>query len=87
MSNFSFTRLNPNLNLLPGIGFQHFIALWKAYNTREQIAQFYKFCVDFCTDALKRKFKFFLNTHLGFENLENIFAYFNLLGQGLFKNV
>jgi len=30
-------------------------------------------------------FQFFLNKNLCFENFENVFAYLNSLGQGLFK--
>ena len=37
---FTFTRLNLYLDLLSVIGFQHFLALWKAYNKSKQIAQF-----------------------------------------------
>ena len=40
MPYFTCTRLNLYLDLLPVIGFQHFIALWKAYNKGKQIAQF-----------------------------------------------
>ena len=39
---------------------------------------------------LERKFalfKFFFNTYLGYEHFTNIFAYLNLHGHGLFKNV
>ena len=40
MSYFTYTRLNLYLDLLPVIGFLHLIALWKAYNKSNQIAQF-----------------------------------------------
>ena len=36
----TYTELNLYLNLLPVIGFQHFVALWKAYNNSKQNAQF-----------------------------------------------
>jgi len=36
----TFARMNLYLVLLPVIGFQHFIALWKAYKKSKQIAQF-----------------------------------------------
>ena len=36
----SNTRLNLYLDQLPVFGYQHFIALWKAYNKSNQIAQF-----------------------------------------------
>ena len=39
MSYFTYTRLNLNLDLLPVIGFQHFIALGKAYNKSIQLLQ------------------------------------------------
>jgi len=84
---FTFTRINPYLDLLPGIGYQHSIALWKAYNKRKQKAQFLQ--RNFLTDAFKGElatFYFFLNKHLGFKTFANILAYFNLLDQGLFKN-
>jgi len=40
MPYFTYARLNLYLDLFPVIGFQHFTALWKAYNKRKQIAQF-----------------------------------------------
>ena len=40
MPYFTYTRLNQDLDLLPVIGFQHFIALWKAFNKSKQIAKF-----------------------------------------------
>ena len=82
---FAYTRLNLYFNLLSVIGFQHCIALWKAYIKSKQIAQ--RFAQIFAQTSLKRicTFQFFLNTHLGFNDFANIFAHFYLLG--LFKNV
>ena len=37
---FNFTRINLYLDLLPVIGFQHFITFWKVFNKNKQIAQF-----------------------------------------------
>ena len=39
MPYFTYTRLNLYLDLLSVIGFQQFIALWKAFNKSNQIAQ------------------------------------------------
>ena len=91
MPYFTYTKLNLYLDLLLVIGFQHFIALWKAYNNSNQIAQF---CKEFLHRFLQRcilrefaHFQLFLNTHVGFKNFENVFVDLNLLGQGIFKNV
>ena len=40
MPYLSYTRLNLYPDLLPVTGFQHFVALWKAVNNSNQIAQF-----------------------------------------------
>ena len=40
MTYLNYTRLNLYLVLLSVIGFQHFLALWKAYNKINQIKQF-----------------------------------------------
>ena len=53
MPYFTFTRLNQYLDLLPVIGYEHIIALWKAYNKSKQIAQFKKNCTDFAQTLLK----------------------------------
>ena len=88
MPYFTDTILSLYLYLLPVIGFQHFIALWKAFNKSKQIAQFCK--ENFAPMPLKGicKFSVFVdNVNLGFETFENVFAYLNSLGQWLFTNV
>ena len=62
---------NLYLDLLPVIGFQHFIALWKAYDKSKQIAHFLH-------RRFQREFSHFLV--LGFNNFANVFAHFNSRG-------
>ena len=49
MPYFNYTRLNLYLDLLSDIGFQHCIALWKAYNKRKLIVQFLHAFKGICT--------------------------------------
>ena len=87
MPYFTFTRQNPNLDLLPVIGFQHFKIFGKPATQEIRLHNFCKevLCI-FFTDALTENWHnfFFLE---GFQNFANNYAYLNLLGQGLFKNV
>ena len=65
MPYFTYTRLNPYLDLFPVIGFQHFTALWKAYNKSKQIAQFLQGHFAQMPTKGSAHFQFCLNTHLG----------------------
>ena len=85
---YTRTRLNLYLYLLPVNGFQHLMALWKAYNNRKQIAQLLqRNCAQtplkgICT------FSVFLEYTLGLNIFANISAHLNLqLDQGPFKSV
>jgi len=88
MPYFTYTRLKICLDLLPVIGFQHFTALWKAYNKSKHITPF---CTVFFHRHLYMEFahfEFFLNAHfIGFKIFANVFVHLNLLGEGLFKNI
>ena len=92
MPYFNYTRLNLYLDLLPVIGFQHFIALRKAHNKRNQIVQFLQrnFSKNFAQTPLQGfcTFSAFLEYPFRFNKFENVFAdLVKSLGQGLFKNV
>ena len=87
MPYFTYTGLNLYLDLLPVIGYQHFIAPWKAYDQSNQIAQFLQ--RKFAQTPLKGicTISVFLEYTFRFLKFANVFADLNLLGLGLFKNV
>ena len=86
---FTYNRINLYLDLLLVIEFQHFIALWKAYNKSKQIAQFLQrnFAQIFSQTPEKGIFTFsvLLEYIFSLEKFCKCVAYLNSLGQGLFK--
>ena len=88
MPYFTYTRLNLYLYLLPVNGFQHLMALWKAYNNRKQIAQLLpRNCAQTPLKGIC-SFSVFLEYTLGLNIFANISAHLNLqLDQGPFKSV
>jgi len=88
MPYFTYTRLNPYLDLLPVIGFQHFIAIWKANNKSKQIEQLLQRnfaqtpVTGICTFLVILEYTF------RFYKFENVFYTFEIFGsRGLFKNI
>ena len=63
MPYFTYARLNLNLGQLPIIGFQHFIALWKAYIITKA-TRLHNFCKEISHIFLHRHFQIFLNTQV-----------------------